>query len=276
MLLQQFGLGIVRRPAGPGSMELALTRRVCFRKVSSQPGSLRFLPDRCVRSVRRAEKCAWVRCVRDTPRQGCSPSRSTAGRGSRDSVPRRPGPRARSSCETHKEKSVGTAPASFREDRDSPARAGSCARQRRDLACSGQGGPRGGEPRAARADGADEVPGHRAAGARGAGAGEGRRVYDRRATRHAAEAAGRDRNDPCADRGPRAVAVRPARRGRRGQRLGATAQEADAGRRRADPRPGGRAAPPGHDRRSAANGRSCRSRWSPRSWPTRSSRPSSP
>ena len=26
----------------------------------------------------------------------------------------------------------------------------------------------------------------------------------------------------------------------------------------------------------AANGRSCRSRWSPRSWPTRSSRPSSP
>jgi hypothetical protein len=63
MLLQQFGLGVVRRPAGPGSMEPALTRRVCFRKVSSQPGSLRFLPDRCVRSVRRAEKCAWVPCA---------------------------------------------------------------------------------------------------------------------------------------------------------------------------------------------------------------------
>jgi hypothetical protein len=30
MLLQQFGLGVVRRPAGPGNMEPALTRRVCF------------------------------------------------------------------------------------------------------------------------------------------------------------------------------------------------------------------------------------------------------
>jgi len=37
MLLQQFGLGVVRRPAAPGTMEPALTRRVCFRKVSSQP-----------------------------------------------------------------------------------------------------------------------------------------------------------------------------------------------------------------------------------------------
>jgi hypothetical protein len=61
MLLQQFGLGVVGRPAAPGTMEPALTRRVCFRKVSSQPGSLRFLLDRCVRSVCRAEKCAWAR-----------------------------------------------------------------------------------------------------------------------------------------------------------------------------------------------------------------------
>ena len=226
MLLQQFGLGVVRRPAGPGSMEPALTRRVCFPKVfpsREASGSCRIAArGRCVaqRNARGSRVCGTrlVRGVRRVVRRRDG--------GSRDSVPRSPGPRARSSCETHKEKSVGTAPASFREDRDSPARAGSCARQRRDLACSGQGGPRGGEPRAARADGADEVPGHRAAGGRGAGAGEGRRVCDRRATRRAAEAAGRDRNDPCADRGPRAVAVRPARRGRRGQRLGATAQEA--------------------------------------------------
>ena len=112
--------------------------------------------------------------------------------------------------------------------------------------------------------------------ARGARAGEGRRVCDRRAARRAAEAAGRDRDDPRADRGPRAVAVRPARRGRRGQRLGATAQARDAGRRRAGARPGGRAAPAGRDRpaqraagRAAVGGR-------PRSWPTRSSRPTSP
>jgi hypothetical protein len=67
----------------PGSMESALTRRVCFRKVSSQPGSLRFLPDRCVRSVRRAEKCAWVPCVRDTPRRGVFAKSFDGGTGRR-------------------------------------------------------------------------------------------------------------------------------------------------------------------------------------------------
>jgi hypothetical protein len=53
----------VRADASVTDAQRDVQLRRCFRKVSSQPRRLRFLPDRCVRSVRRAEKCAWVPCA---------------------------------------------------------------------------------------------------------------------------------------------------------------------------------------------------------------------
>ena len=63
--------------------------------------------------------------------------------------------------------------------------------------------------------GAPEVPGRGPAGARGAAAAEVRRRARRGRAGRAAQAARRHRHDPGQDRGPRAVAVRAAGRGRR-------------------------------------------------------------
>jgi hypothetical protein len=90
MLLQHFGLGVVRRPAAPGYHGANIDPSSVLRKVSSQPGSIRPLPGRCValRSVRGSR-------VRDTPRQG-APSRSTVDGGVAGSLASRLGPRVRS------------------------------------------------------------------------------------------------------------------------------------------------------------------------------------
>lgn len=88
MLLQQFGLSVVRRPAAPGTMELALPRRVCFRKVSSQPGSLWFSPDRCVRSCIAQRNVRGSRVCGHAVRGVCRVVRRRYG-ASRGSVPRR-------------------------------------------------------------------------------------------------------------------------------------------------------------------------------------------
>ena len=91
--------------------------------------------------------------------------------------------------------------------------------------------------RAGDAVGAHEVPGRRAAGARGARPGQGRRDQHRGPPRRAAQAPRRDRDDPGEDRRPRHLAARAARRGRRRLRRGQVAQarHADGRRRRGAP-----------------------------------------
>ena len=109
---------------------------------------------------------------------------------------------------------------------------------------------RGGSPaRVGDVVGPHEVPGRRAAGARGARPHQGRRHQHRGEPQRTAQAAGRGRDDPGQDRGPGHLAPRPARRGRRGHRLGQEAQAGDARGRRCRGCPGG-----GHG--SRARGRS--------------------
>ena len=100
-------------------------------------------------------------------------------------------------------------------------------------------------------------------------------TIDRGPPRRAAQAPRRRRDDPREDRGPRHLAPRAARRGRRHLRRGEVAQarHAERRRRRGGPR-GDRAGVrwPSAERPSAG---SCRSRSSRASWPTPSSPPTS-
>ena len=124
-----------------------------------------------------------------------------------------------------------------------------------------------------------QVPGRRAAGARGTRPGQGRRDLHRGAARRAAQAPRRRRHDPRQDRRPRHLPAGAARRGRRRLRrrrelkremLAAAGVEAEP-----EPETPSRAGRDGRSARRRAPGRAAVGR-SPGSWPTRSSPPTSP
>ena len=93
----------------------------------------------------------------------------------------------------------------------------------------------------------------------------------------AAQAPGRHRDHPREDRRPGRRAAGAARRGRRRLRRGPVAQAGDAaGRRHRAGARGDRAGRRPRPLPPRPSGGSCRSRWSPGSWPTPSSPPTSP
>ena len=106
--------------------------------------------------------------------------------------------------------------------------------------------------------GADQVPGRRPPGPRGAGPGEGGRHERRRAPERRAQAAGRRRHHPRQDRCPRHLPVRPPGRGRRRLRRGEGAQagHAEGGRHRAASRGTRAGGPRRRAHRQRASGRS--------------------
>ena len=107
-------------------------------------------------------------------------------------------------------------------------------RQRRRPACARTGGTPTGDRCPARPGVRQRLralPGHRTAGARGAGPGPERRLPDAGTTRLRAQAARRHRHDPGPDRGQRAVVLPPARREGRRLRGHPHPDAGDAGRR---------------------------------------------
>ena len=132
-----------------------------------------------------------------------------------------------------------------RARRTAPRAAGPCPRPRQRRHHPGarphRARGRGSRPARARAAlGTHEVPGRRAAGARGACPGPGGRASSDAQRRRAAQAPRRDRDDPREDRRPRHLAARAPRRGRRRlrRRQVAHARHAAGRRDRVGPRRG--------------------------------------